>query len=100
MKIDAHHHLWDPARAAYPWMTDELAAIRRRFGPEDLKPLISAAGMDATVLVQTRSSLKETEEFLGTAEAAGFIAGVVGWVDLTAPDVADQLAVLRAGPGG
>ena len=29
--VDAHHHLWDPARADYPWMTDDLAAIRRRF---------------------------------------------------------------------
>ena len=23
--IDAHHHLWDPATADYPWMTDDLA---------------------------------------------------------------------------
>ena len=30
MIVDAHHHLWDPARADYPWLTDELAAIRRR----------------------------------------------------------------------
>ena len=30
----------------------------------------------------------------------GLIKGVVGWVDLTAPDVADRIAGLRAGPGG
>ena len=29
MIVDAHHHFWDPATADYPWLTDELAAIRR-----------------------------------------------------------------------
>ena len=53
-----------------------------------------------TVLVQTRSSLDETREFLATAAATPFIRGVVGWVDLTDPGVADTIAGLRAGPGG
>ena len=44
--VDAHHHFWDPARAGYPWMTDALASIRRRFGPEDLRPLLAANGVD------------------------------------------------------
>jgi L-fuconolactonase len=98
--VDAHHHFWDPARASYPWLTDALAPIRRRFGPEDLRPLLAANGVDRTILVQTRSSLDETHEFLATAAQHDFIAGVVGWVDLTAPNVAEQLAALRARPGG
>lgn len=98
--VDAHQHFWDPARAWYPWMTDALEPIRRRFGPEDLRPLLAANGVDRTILVQTRSSRDETREFLATAEQHEFIAGVVGWVDLTAPSVAEQLASLRAGPGG
>src|SRR5258708_1298853 len=100
MVIDAHHHFWDPTKASYPWMTDALAPIRRRFGPEDIEPLLAANGVDQTILVQTRSSIDETREFLATAARHDFIAGVVGWVDLTAPDVAKQLASLRAGPGG
>jgi L-fuconolactonase len=98
--IDAHHHLWDPALADYPWMTDELAPIRRRFDVDDLVPLLDATGVDATVLIQTRSSAAESREFLATAAGSGRIAGVVGWVDLTSPAVADQLAALRDGPGG
>ena len=98
--VDAHHHFWDPARASYPWLTDELAAIRRPFGPEDLRPLLQANGIGRTILVQTRSSLEETREFLATAADTDFIAGVVGWVDLTAADVAKRLAELRAGKGG
>ncbi len=98
--VDAHQHFWDPRRAAYRWMIDALAAIRRPFGPEDLRPLLGANGIDRTVLVQTRSSVDETREFLAVAARHEFIAGVVGWVDLTSPDVASRIADLRAGPGG
>jgi L-fuconolactonase len=100
MIVDAHHHFWDPARADYPWLTDELAVIRRPFGVDHLRPLIEATGIDATVLVQTRSSLEETREFLATAAATPFIRGVVGWVDLTDERVGDVLAELRQTPGG
>jgi len=98
--VDAHHHFWDPGRADYPWLTDELATIRRAFGPADLAPVLEAAGVDATVLVQTRSSLDETREFLATAAATPFIRGVVGWIDLTDPAAGDTIAALRDGPGG
>ncbi|MDX6532334.1 MAG: L-fuconolactonase [Gaiellales bacterium] len=100
MIVDAHHHFWDPATADYPWLTDELAAIRRRFGPADLAPLVAASGVDATILVQTRSSLAETEAFLATAAETRFIRGVIGWVDLRDPAIDDVIARLRAGPGG
>jgi L-fuconolactonase len=98
--VDAHHHFWDPATADYPWLTDELAAIRRAFGPDDLAPLVAASGIDATILVQTRSSVAETEAFLATAAETRFVRGVVGWVDLRDPAIDDVIARLRAGPGG
>ena len=99
-RVDAHHHLWDPSRAEYPWMTEELAPIRRAFGPADLRAAIRSAGVDRTVLVQTRGTETETEEFLKTAATTPEIAGVVGWVDLTAADVAERIAWLRERPGG
>jgi L-fuconolactonase len=95
--VDAHHHLWDPATADYPWMTHEVAPIRRRFAPEDLAPLLLARGVDATVVVQARSSVDETRELLATAAAVPWIAGVVGWVDLADPAIGDVLAALRGG---
>jgi L-fuconolactonase len=91
--VDAHQHFWDPATADYPWMTDELAPLRRRFGPEDLEPLLHEHGVAGTVVVQARHSLEETKALLQLADATPFIFGVVGWIDLTG-DVARQLADL------
>ncbi|WP_316213495.1 MULTISPECIES: amidohydrolase family protein [unclassified Bradyrhizobium] len=101
MTIDAHQHFWDPESADYPWMQgDAMAPIRRPFGPTDLAPLLDADGIDASILVQTRSSVAETEELLGIADATPFVAGVVGWVDLTDPAVGDTIDRLRTLRGG
>ncbi|APF36612.1 amidohydrolase [Chelatococcus daeguensis] len=100
-RIDAHHHFWNPQEADYPWMApDALAPIRRPFGPQDMAPLIAAAGITRTVLVQTRADIAETLRFLAQAQDNAFIAGVVGWVDLTGPDVAGAIRQLRQAPGG
>lgn len=100
--VDAHHHLWDPDRREYAWLAgDALTPIRRRYDTAGLASRAAANGVDRTVLVQTVPDVGETVEFLATAAGSGgLIAGVVGWVDLTDPRVADVLAALRAGPGG
>jgi L-fuconolactonase len=92
MIIDSHQHFWDPDRADYPWMTDEL---RRSYGPEDLKPLLDAHGVHGTIVVQARHSLDETSELLETARTTPFVLGVVGWIDLTG-DVDRQLGAFGA----
>lgn len=99
-RVDAHHHFWDPARASYPWMTPELAPIAQPFGPGDLAPLLADAGIDRSIVVQARHSVDETRELLEMAATSPYIAGVVGWVDLTNPAVGDSLAALRDGAGG
>jgi L-fuconolactonase len=100
MTIDAHQHFWDPATAHYPWMTHELGSIRRAFAPHDLEVELGPAGVARTILVQTRSSEEETRGFLKIAAATDFVAGVVGWVDLTASDVGDRLDQLLASKEG
>jgi len=101
MRIDAHHHVWDLGVRDQPW-TAGLPTLRRSFGLAELRPDLAARGIDRTVLVQTLAVAEETPEFLALAagEGADVVAGVVGWVELTARDVADRLARLREGPGG
>lgn len=99
--VDAHHHVWDLAVRDQEWITgDELAPLARTFTLADLEPEARAAGVYATVLVQTVTVPEETPEFLALADGNDLVAGVVGWTDLTAPDIADTLAALRELPGG
>ena len=99
--VDAHHHFWTPNRHDYYWMTGaELSPIRQSFAPADLRPLLVEAGVDYSVLVETVPSVAETREFLEIAAATRFVAGVVGWVDLTDPAVGDTLAALQARDDG
>ena len=99
MIIDAHHHLWDPGVRRHAWL-DALPSLARPFDLDDFAPVASARGVTASVLVQVLPSTAETREFLAVAAAGALVAGVVGWADLTAPDVADQIARLRGRPGG
>ncbi|GAP51570.1 amidohydrolase family protein [Streptomyces azureus] len=99
--VDAHHHVWDLSVRDQDWISgDELAPLRRDFTLADLAREARAAGVTATVLVQTITVPEETPEFLALAADSDLVAGVVGWTDLTAPDIAETLAGLRAGPGG
>jgi L-fuconolactonase len=99
--IDAHHHVWDLEVRDQPWLSgQEMAAIRRSFTVDDLRPAARAAGVGATVVVQTVTVAEETPELLALAAADPLVAGVVGWTDLTSPAVSDELARLAGGPGG
>jgi len=99
--IDAHHHVWDLTVRDQPWLSGaDKAAIRRTFTVDDLRPAAKAAGVGATVLVQTVTVAAETPEMLAVADADPLVAGVVGWTDLTSPAIADELARLAGGPGG
>jgi len=90
--VDAHQHFWDPSLADYAWMDD--GPLRRRFGPDDLEPILRAHGVAGTVVVQARQELAESRELLATAAQHSWVLGVVGWIDLTG-DVAAQLAELE-----
>ena len=80
MKIDAHHHLWHPARSDYDWMPD-IDILQQPYTPADLEPQLAATGIDGTVLIQAAASIEETEYMLGLADATPWIKGVVGWID-------------------
>lgn len=96
--IDAHQHFWRLERGDYPWPNASVAPIFRDFGPEDLAPLLKRAGVERTILVQATDSLAETEFLLQFAAESPTVAGVVGWVDLAAPEAMAQIDKLRRDP--
>ena len=96
--LDAHQHFWTLARGDYGWLTPEDAALYRDFGPEDLWPQMQAAGITQTILVQAAETEAETEHLLDIAARTGFVAGVVGWLDMLAPDFGARLDAFRTRP--
>ncbi|MCV6605899.1 MAG: amidohydrolase family protein [Porticoccaceae bacterium] len=96
--IDSHQHFWQISRGDYRWLTPELTTLYRDFVPADLAPLLAAAGVEKTVLVQAADSEAETHFMLQLAEQTDFIAGVVGWVDMAADDAAERIGQLAKNP--
>jgi L-fuconolactonase len=84
----------DPPEAPGTWANP----LRRNFGTEDLEPQLSKNGIDKTIVVQTVSDQEETRELLALAERTPWLAGVIGWLDLTDPALTDVLAELTAAP--
>ena len=100
-RVDAHHHLWTLSRGDYGWLepTAALAPIYRDFDLAELRPLLAAAGIDATLLVQAAPTLAETRFLLDIArESGGLVRGVVGWADLGAADAVETLGALARDP--
>ena len=90
LRIDAHHHFWQIGKYSYPWI-EPGGVLDQSFGPGELAPLLALGHFERSILVQSIPSLDETRWFLELAEAHPKIAGVVGWVDLTA---AESIAAL------
>ncbi|MFC4945978.1 amidohydrolase family protein [Pseudonocardia sp. GCM10023141] len=91
--IDAHHHVWDPADEGQSWLDDPaLGGIRRVYTAADLRA-VAPAEITATVLVQTLNTTAETERLLAVPAP---VVAVVGWADLTAAGIGDELDRLRS----
>ncbi len=99
MRIDAHQHFWRIDRGDYGWLTaKDHPRIAHDFLPPELEPLLGAAKIDKTIVVQAAPTEAETNFLIWLAEQTPFIAGVVGWVDFEAPDAASRIARLAAKP--
>jgi len=91
LKIDSHQHFWvyDPVRDS--WINDEMAILQDDFLPAHLQPILEHYGFQGSVVVQSDQSREETLFQLDNADKYAFVKGVVGWVDLLAPDLTQQL---------
>jgi L-fuconolactonase len=98
VRIDAHQHYWRFDPVLDSWITPDMAVLRRDFLPDDAAPLLAAAGIDGVVAVQADQSIAETDFLLSLAAQHSFIRGVIGWIDLRAADLSEQLARWRGNP--
>jgi len=98
MIIDSHQHFWQVGRFDYPWMSSSLAVLYRDYLPDQLEPILKENDISKTVLVQASNSVEESRWLLSLADENPFIAGVIGWVDLTSNEIDSQLDELSAHP--
>ena len=89
--IDAHVHLWDPARnddililGTEPWLTDEGVAGR-------LRHHIAETGVAGAIVVQSAPSLEHSDWLRAAARSVGGLIGIVAWIDPTANDAMDHV---------
>jgi L-fucono-1,5-lactonase len=97
MLLDSHQHFWIYDEAQYPWIP-QGTPLHRDWLPEDLAKLQQPLGLDGSIAVQARQTLEESRWLLTLADHDPRIKGVVGWVDLRSPDVAEDLAELSKHP--
>jgi L-fuconolactonase len=68
-----------------------MAALRRDYLPSEARREMDRAAVDGCVAVQARQTLEETAWLLELADANPFVAGVIGWIDLSSDSAAEQL---------
>ena len=91
MRIDAHQHFWKYNEDRDTWITDDMAVIQKNFLPEDLRPILSENKIDGSIIVQSDQSKEENIFQLANALQHDFVKGVVGWVDLQAENLRENL---------
>ena len=99
--VDAHVHVWNPARARYPWLTPDLAILDRAYGLADVGDELAACGISRVVLVQAADNVADTVNMFGQAARIARtgtsrpktveVAGIVGWLPLSSPRKAARL---------
>jgi L-fuconolactonase len=91
MTIDSHQHFWKYDLQRHSWINDDMKVIQRDFMPTDLEPILKNHQFDGCISVQVDQNEEENTFLLKLAEENDFIKGVVGWVDLQAPNVYERL---------
>lgn len=101
MIIDAHHHIW--LRRDIPWLQGpqvarifgEYGALQRDYSVEDFLADVAGTQVSKSVYVQANWAPGRAEDEVAwvqsVADRHGFPHGIVGYADLSAPDVGDLL---------
>ena len=98
MRIDSHHHFWNYTPEAYDWIGSDMGILKRDFAPEDLTLATEEFGIEGVISVQARTDEAENDFLLDYAKSHDIVLGVVGWLDLTEPGIADKIARFAENP--
>ena len=98
MIVDAHSHFWQYDPVEYEWIGDDMSLLKRDFLPQHLQIIHRQYAVEGTIAVQARQSHEENRFLLKLAEENPSVRGVVGWVDLAADNVEENLHLFAKQP--
>jgi predicted TIM-barrel fold metal-dependent hydrolase len=108
--VDAHHHFQDIETYEYPWLSPsrppalegDLSAIRRNFLPGEYREIVSRWPVRKSVHVQNGwradDPVGETRWLSALIDRHDLIMAIVGYADLSSPDIAAILDAHGAFP--
>jgi predicted TIM-barrel fold metal-dependent hydrolase len=108
MIVDSHFHIWRQADLAWltglmqPRIFGPYEAIRRDYPMEEYRAEASASGVGKAVYVQANWPVERAEEEVAWVETVAWASGwphaIVGYADMTCPDVRPALDRLARYP--
>ena len=94
--IDAHRHFWRYRPATHAWIDDSMPVLRRDFLPGESVLFGDGDEGCGVIAVQALHSPDESRWLLESCTTVPSLCAVVGWADLCARDVGDELDALAA----
>lgn len=88
--IDAHIHTWRLNDGRNIWIRDKIAALQRDFLFEDFALATAGRCVSAAIIVQAAMDEDETRSLIEAYRKNPRVAGVIGWLDLAADDIAER----------
>lgn len=99
MIIDTQVHLWEASRPDRPWRKDRKPSLSQPFGPDDILPLMDAAGVDRLVIVPPGIMDTNNDFALECAARWPDRFAVMGLIDTIDPGIEEKLAHWLEQPG-
>jgi L-fuconolactonase len=95
MTIDSHVHFWKYDKKLYPWIDAGMKTLRADYLPDHIRLNLKRNGIEGCIAVQAAESEYETRFLSELAASNDLIKGVVGWLDLKAPNIRQKLEEFR-----
>jgi len=90
MVIDSHVHFWKYDKQRDSWMKD-MKVLQQDYLPGTIAGTLKRNEVNGCVAVQADQSELETHFLVELSKTNPIIKGVVGWIDLRAPNIEDRL---------
>lgn len=94
LKIDSHLHFWRYNSIKNSFLTSEIGEKKKDFLPTDFKDLLRINNIDGVVVIQSDNTNTENYFQVSNSLEYDFIKAIVGWIDLQAEDIDEQLSYI------